>query len=496
MTLDHEICYRAVASRDTRFDGQFFTGIATTGVYCRPVCPSRTPKRENARFFRCAAEAEQAGYRPCLRCRPETSPGSPAWAGTRASVSKALRFISTGYLDDHSVDELADRLGLGGRHLRRLFSRHLGASPLHVAQTRRLHFARRLLTGSRIPVSEVAFASGFGSLRQFNDLFHRVYRQPPMELRNRRPGPVGLSEVEQTGAGFEFKLFYRPPFPWPAAAGFLEPRATPGVECVQGDRYRRSVRAGGSVGLVEVEPALSDGCLLLRIRVPVARGLIRVVDRVRGMFDLAADPAVIGGHLRQDRWLAPLVGAVPGLRVPGAWDAFELAVRAIVGQQISVKAATRATGLLVERFGQLIAAPESAGITHIFPTAQSLAAADVSDFRMPAARAEAIVGLARAVCEGRLSLERRASLDDAVDGLTALRGIGDWTAHYIAMRGLGEPDAFPASDLGLLGAAAVLGRSALTASALRDRAESWRPWRAYAAMYLWNSLSRPPVGTR
>ena len=484
--LDAERCYRAVASRDARFDGRFFTGVTTTGIYCRPVCPSRTPRRENARFFRSAAEAEGEGFRPCLRCRPETAPGSPAWKGTRTSIAQALRLVSAGYLDGHSVDELSGRLGMGPRHLRRLFHRHLGATPVHVAQVRRLHFARSLLADTALPVSEVAFASGFGSLRQFNDLFHRVYGLAPTGLRRSVPAAAGRAGT------LDLRLRYRPPYPWESVLGFLARRAVPGVEEVRDGVYRRAVAVGGTAGLIEVAPLEGEHVLRLRVIAPVSRELIRVVERVRRLFDLDSDPDEIGRHLGADARLAPLLSQLPGVRVPGAWDGFELAVRAVVGQQVSVAAATRFMGGLAERYGEPLAAAAAAGGNpagspgRLFPTPARLAAAVPGELRLPGQRARALLGLARAVRDGEIVLDGSVDVELVRRRLTAIPGIGEWTAQYIAMRALADPDAFPAADLGLLKAAAWGGERPGAVELLRQ-AEAWRPWRAYAAMLLWNS---------
>ncbi len=482
MPLSDEACYRAVADRDARFDGRFFTGVTTTGIYCRPVCPSRTPRREHARFFRCAAEAEAAGFRPCLRCRPETAPGSPAWSGTRAPVSRALRLICGGFLDEHGVGELADRLGIGDRHLRRLFLLHLGATPVQVAQTRRIHFARALLLDSPLPVADVAFASGFRSLRRFNALFRQACGQSPSALRS----PVGRAATAPGGA-LELRLRFRPPYGWQAMLAFLAPRATPGVEAVVDGGYRRSVMIDGAPGVIEVDLAPSADCLVLRVPFPPSRGLIDVVERVRRLFDLSADPREINAVLGRDRELAAAVALEPGLRVPGAWDSFELAVRAILGQQVSVASATSSAGRLAERYGEPLPAPAGA-VTRLFPTAARLTDVDPAELRLPRARAVAIVSLARAVASGDLSFEPQGDLDATVARLTALPGIGEWTAQYVAMRALGEPDAFPAADLGLLAAARSWAPD-VTARALAARAEAWRPWRAYAAMHLWMQLA-------
>ena len=488
--LDAERCYRAVASRDARFDGRFFTGVTSTGVYCRPVCPSRTPRRENTRFFRSAAEAEEEGFRPCLRCRPETAPGGPAWGGTRTSIAQALRLVSSGYLDGHSVDELSGRLGMGPRHLRRLFHRHLGTTPVHVAQVRRLHFARALLADTVMPVAEVAFASGFGSLRQFNDLFRRMYGLAPNALRRSlRPPSAG-------GEGtLDLRLRYRPPYPWEAVLGYLARRAVPGVEEVREGAYRRAIVVDGAAGLIEVRPLDGEHGLRLRVVAPVSRELIRTVERVRRLFDLDADPEEIGRRLGADPWLAPALESLPGVRVPGAWDGFELAVRAIVGQQVSVAAATRTMGGLAARYGEPLAGTggwPAGTVERLFPTPARLAAADPAGLRLPGQRARALLELARAVRDGEIVLDGSADAELVRQRLTAIPGIGDWTAQYIAMRALGDPDAFPAADLVLLRAAAGDGARPGVAGLLR-RAEAWRPWRAYAAMLIWHSRGAAAV---
>ncbi len=492
--LDTERCYRAVVSRDARFDGRFFTGVTSTGIYCRPVCPSRTPRRENTRFFRSAAEAEGEGFRPCLRCRPETAPGSPAWRGTRSTISQSLRLVAAGYLDGHSVEELAGRLGMGPRHLRRLFHLHLGTTPVHVAQVRRLHFARGLLTDSTLPVAEVAFASGFGSLRQFNELFLRAYGQPPAAFRG-AARTTGGADGSTVGGWLELRLRYRPPYPWQAVLGYLARRAVPGVEEVRDGAYRRSIAVDGSAGMIEVRPLDGEHGLLLRVSSPVSRGLIRTVERVRRLFDLDADPEEIGAHLGQDPRLSGFLAGLPGVRVPGAWDGFELAVRAVVGQQVSVAAATRLMGGLAARYGEPFPGIGGLGaIERLFPTPERLAGADPADLRTPRARARALLRLAQEVRDGEIVLDGSADAELVKERLKTIPGIGEWTAEYVAMRALGDPDAFPAADLGLLRAAAVEGER-LSPSALLRWAEAWRPWRAYAAMALWNGRMETEVTT-
>jgi AraC family transcriptional regulator, regulatory protein of adaptative response / DNA-3-methyladenine glycosylase II len=482
-----EALYRAVESRDRRFEGRFVLGVSTTGIYCRPGCPAPMPKRPNMRFFACAAAAEEAGFRACLRCRPETSPGTPAWIGTGATVARALRLIGEGGLDDAGVEALASRLGIGERHLRRLFAEQLGASPLAVARSRRLHFARKLIDETSLPMAEVALGSGFSSTRRFNDEIRRAFGEPPTELRrgrSRRP------ELAPEAPGLGLRLAYKPPYAFDALLAFLKARATPGVELVDGDRYLRTVSIDGSRGILEVRPRKDEPCLELRVSFALSRVLFRVVERVGRLFDLRADPLVIDDHLRKDPRLAPCDAALPGVRVPGAWDGFELAIRAILGQQISVKGATTIAGRIAARFGEPLHAPPpapasagddgfaAAGLTHLFPSPAALAEADLSAVGLPRARAETIRRLAAAARDGALALD--APSEDPARQLTTLPGIGPWTAAYVAMRAHGEPDAFPGGDLVLRKA---LG--GLPPRELEQRAEAFRPWRAYAAMRLW-----------
>jgi AraC family transcriptional regulator, regulatory protein of adaptative response / DNA-3-methyladenine glycosylase II len=473
MQLDPAICARARKTHDPRFDGRFFIGVLTTRIYCRPVCPVRSPKEENVRYFATAAAASEAGLRPCLRCRPESSPGTPAWLGTSATVSRALRLIGESALEDGGVENLAQRLGIGSRHLRRLFLEHLGASPIAVAQTRRLHFAKRLLDETNLPMNELALAAGFGSVRRFNDTFCKTYSRTPTQLRRfaRRTGRSPQNE-------YRFVLRYRPPFDWNALLAFLEPRATPGVESVVGGKYQRTIALNGHSGFLEVSHDNRAGALEVQIRFPEPRWLFLIIERVRRMFDLNADPEQIASHLRGDPMLAARLARRPGLRVPGCWDGFELAVRAILGQQVTVKGATTLAGRLVRAYGTAL--PPGDGLTHLFPSADALASADFATVGLPRARAESIRALASAVRDGEITFSNSVDLDDFERRLCALPGIGAWTAHYIAMRALGEPDAFPAADLGLLRATSMK-----DVRRLRERAEKWRPWRAYAAMYLW-----------
>jgi len=478
VNLDPNRCYRALEARDRRFDGRFFVGVRTTGVYCRPICPARTPKAQNITFFKCAAAAEEAGFRPCLRCRPETAPGTPAWAGTSAVVARALRLIDAGALDGDNADGLAARLGVGERQLRRLFVKHLGAAPARVARARRVHFARRLLDETDLAVTKIALASGFGSIRQFNDAMRETFHASPTELREKRRA--------RPAAGLTVRLPYRPPLPWDALLGFLAARATPGIETVEDGAYRRTIRVGDEAAAIEVRPNTDRHHVVLRVDAPDHLRLIDVVERVRRVLDLGADPDRIADHLRRDRRLRRMVERLPGLRVPGAWDPFELTVRAILGQQVTVRGATTLAGRLVARFGTPV--DLGAGLTRLFPLPEALADAPLEQIGLPAARAKTIRSLATAVAEGRLALESAQGTEELVARLCALPGIGPWTAEYVAMRALGEPDAFPASDLGVRTALGN-GAGSLPAKKVAELAEAWRPWRAYAVMYLWHSLA-------
>lgn len=486
MDLDPARCYAALASRDRRFDGRFFTGVATTGIYCRPICPARTPKRANVRFFACAAAAEAAGFRACRRCRPETAPGTPAWRGTSATVARALREIERGALDRDDVEALAASLGVGARHLRRLFLRHLGASPRAVAGTRRVHFARRLLDETDLPVTEVAFAAGFRSLRRFHAAVAETFGAPPRALRRRRgtcaPGELVL------------RLAFRPPFDAEALLAFLAARAIPGVELVEDGTYRRSFAVEGVRSVLAVRARRGETHLRLEVPGAASRPLAALVERVRRLFDLDADPAAVAAVLGRDPAMAERVRARPGLRVPGAFDGFELAVRAILGQQVSVAAATTLAGRLARAFGEPLADPPHPGLARLFPAPEVLAEAPVERIGMPAARARAVRALAAEVAKGRLVLAAPGDAEAARARLRALPGVGAWTAEYVALRALGDPDALPAGDLGLRRALARGGRP-VGARGLSRRAEAWRPFRSYAAVHLWAGAP-PGMGTR
>ncbi|HVP68083.1 MAG TPA: AlkA N-terminal domain-containing protein [Anaeromyxobacteraceae bacterium] len=480
MELDPVTCHRALAARDRRFDGLFFVGVSTTGVYCRPVCPARTPRREHCSFFRRAAEAEGRGYRACLRCRPELAPGAgPLESGPRLAAS-ALARIEAGFLNEGSVDELAASLGVSARHLRRAVVETLGVTPVELAQTRRLGLAKQLLHDTRLSLAEVALASGFESVRRFNALFRTRFGRPPSELRRE----VGRSDAARDAV--ELRLDYRPRFDWPALLAFLEARATPGVEEVADGVYRRTVRHGGRTGWVSVAHDARRPALLARVAPSLSGALMPLAARLRAAFDLDARPEAVAAHLERDPLLRRSVRRRPGLRLPGAFDGFEAAARAVVGQHVSVRAATTVAGRLAAALGDPIETPFP-GLDRLFPAAAVVGAAGegaIAKLGMPGARARALGALANAVHTGALSLETPADAARAREALTALPGIGPWTADVIAMRALAQPDAFPAADLGI--ARALGARSPREAE---ERAEPWRPWRAYAAMHLWTTLA-------
>jgi AraC family transcriptional regulator of adaptative response / DNA-3-methyladenine glycosylase II len=475
---DPTICWQALRSRDRRFDGRFFAGVLTTGVYCRPVCPVPLSKPVNVRWYQSAASAEAAGFRPCRRCRPHTSPGTPAWLGTSAVVSRALKLIYEGALDIGKVEDLAEHVGLGSRHLRRLFLQHLGASPVKIASTRRVHFARNLLDETELPITKIASYSGFQSVRQFNHSIRATFDFSPSELRRLRSGV----KMTANHSGIGLQLPYRPPFDWPTLIRFLKPRATPGVEAIQEDYYCRTIEIDGEAGEIEVKPASDEPLLRVRVRLPSYEQLMLVVERVRRMFDLGADPLQITSHLALDASLCELLQARPGLRVPGVWDAFELAVRAVLGQQVTFVDSKSVIARLVRTFGTPTKNTAPA-LTHLFPRPEVLAAANLSSIGMPAARAETLRALARATCEGKLNLAATRSLDDVIARLRTIPGMGRRRANYIAMRAFGEPDAFPSSDLALR-RVLTNSRKLLTEDEFLTAAQMWRPWRAYAAMHL------------
>ncbi|MGA3092732.1 MAG: AlkA N-terminal domain-containing protein [Terriglobales bacterium] len=477
MELDWQVCSRARVTRDARFDGKFFIGVLTSGVYCRSICPAPPAKEKNVRYFPTAAAAAEAGLRPCLRCRPECSPGTPAWLGTPNTVSRALRLISESGLEEGGVEALAERLGVGSRHLRRLFLQHLGATPSAVSKTRRMHFAKKLIDETNLSMSDVALASGFGCVRRFNAGIREVYHRTPTQIRR-----LARQRMMQPENHYVFRLRFRPPYDWKGMLAFLAQRATPGVEAVMNGIYRRTISLGKNDGCFAVSLDEGNNVLVVRLQFGDPRLLFSITERIRAMFDLNADWVAIVQSLRIDPVLATQLDSGPGLRVAGCWNGFELATRAILGQQITVKSATALAGRMVSNFGKPFTSVD--GLTHLFPTPEVLADARLFRVGLTGARAEAIRALARAVCDGRIAFERVVDSDAFLNRLCEIPGIGRWTAQYVAMRALGEPDAFPSGDLGLLRAMALR-----SPHQLERHAEAWRPWRAYAAMYLWKIAS-------
>ena len=481
-----EICYRALLARDTRFDGVFFTGVKSTGIYCRPVCSVKTPRESSCTFYPNAAAAEAAGFRPCLRCRPELAP----YALQQNLAYAVWQRIAAGAMNTGDLESLADEVGLSSRQLRRVLLQHFGVTPVELAQTQRLLFAKKLLQETKLPMTDLAYAAGFGSLRRFNALFVERYGLAPSAIR----GQAGKDE--KNGDALILRLAYRPPYNWSEILRYLGGRAIPGVEIANMDEqvYRRSVRVGDAEGWLQVRHLAAKQQLELEVAPHLAKHLMALLARVRTQFDLDANPEVITAHLRQDPMLATHIDAVPGLRVPGSFDTFELAIRAVLGQQVSVAGATTLSGRMVERFGDKLATP-FIGISHHFPRPEVLAAASTSDIAqigMPGTRANTIIGLARFAAAGGLAIKPATSLQQAVLQLRSVPGIGEWTAQYVALRALRFPDAFPAGDLGLQKAAALAepgpGAVRLTEKQLLARAAGWSPWRGYAALILWNSL--------
>jgi AraC family transcriptional regulator of adaptative response / DNA-3-methyladenine glycosylase II len=487
--LDRDACYRALVARDARFDGRFYTAVLSTGIFCRPVCPARTPRAEHCAFFPSAAAALAAGFRPCLRCRPELAPGVAGWRGTVNTVSRALSIIvDGGWREGEDVEALAERVGVGGRHLRRLFERHLGAPPVAVAQAQRVLLGKRLVAETAMPMAEVAFAAGFGSVRRFNDAMRRTFGRPPRDLRREGAGAAG-------GGGVTLRLVSTTPYHWPSMLSFLAARAIPGVEEVVDGEYRRAIAADGATGAVSVRRAPDGERLVASIRITRVAALPAIVGGLRRLLDLDADAAAIDAHLMRDPFLAPRVAARPGLRVPGAWDPFEVAVRAILGQQVSVAAARTIAGRIAAAHGDRIGAGEDGFPGIAFPGPERLAEARLDAVGLTRARAAAVTALARAVAGDPSLLRPAGDLEATVERLVALPGIGRWTAQYIAMRAFREPDAFPDSDLGLLRALEQRGVRPRPAELLR-RAEAWRPWRAYAALHLWTGDAPRPTEHR
>lgn len=484
MTKSSAALYDAYASRDPRFDGVFYVGVTSTGIYCRPVCTARTPKAANCRFFDSAAEAEKAKFRPCLRCRPELAPGNAPVDDAHRIAALIAHRIEEGMLDDGAgVETIAARFGWSSRQIRRIVSRELGVSPIELIQTRRLLLAKQLLTETSLPITEVAYASGFSSLRRFNDAFVGRYGLPPSHFRKSVAGAAGQAVSPET---LTLQLGYRAPFDWEGLTAFLGARAMKGIERVEEDTYARTVRLGSHTGWIRVRNAPEQRALLVELTHSLVPVLPALLGRLRHLFDLSARPDIIAARLGADSVLAALVARNPGLRVPGAFDGFELAVRAILGQQVTVKGATTLAGRYAEAFGEPVESPH-AGLSRLSPAAPRVAAAtegEIAALGIVRARARSIIALAEQIASGRLTLEPGADPDGTMERLVALPGIGRWTAHYIAMRALRWPDAFPKEDVVLRKA---LG--GVSAARAEELSQEWRPWRSYATLHLWRRPS-------
>jgi AraC family transcriptional regulator of adaptative response / DNA-3-methyladenine glycosylase II len=477
MLLDSDACFHAVRARDRRFDGRFFVAVSSTGIYCRPICPARPPKRVNMRFYSSAAAAERAGFRPCLRCRPERAPGLAGVDAVGRLLGAAMAGIEAHALSSERIGHFAASLGVSERHLRRVTEAQLGVSPNQLAQTQRLLLAKRLLADTSMSQTDIAFASGFGSVRRFNALFRSRYGRSPRTMRGRGEASPGLC----------CQLEFRPPLAWQPLLEYLRLRAIPGVESVDATHYRRTVEIGTRRGWIAVSLARSGVALDLELAPSLAPVIGAVILRVKNLFDLDAVPDAVHELLSKDPVLAPSVRRLPGLRVPGAFDGFELAVRAVLGQQISVKAATTLAGRWAHAFGAEIVTPY-VDLNRLTPAVERMAEVDPQELAalgVLRSRARSIAALAAAVGERRVSLSA-ADTHEQIENLLRLPGIGEWTAQYIAMRALHWPDAFPGTDLMLIRAANLNKR------ALLSRAQAWRPWRAYATHYLWQSLGVSP----
>lgn len=476
MELDPDRCYRAVHSRDPRFDGWFVTAVTSTGIYCRPSCPALTPKRANVRFYASAAAAQGSGFRACKRCRPDAAPGSPD-ADVRADlVGRALRLIGDGVVDREGVAGLATRLGYSERHVHRQLDAAVGAGPLALARAQRAHTARLLLETTDVPVSAVAFAAGFASIRQFNETVRAVYARTPSELRRRPSG-----RAHGVAGAITLRLPHRQPCDVAGLLAFLGARAVAGLEAYDGSVYRRALALPHGEATVELSPA--GGHVRCTLRLASLADLTAAVQRCRRLLDLDADPEAVVDALGPDPVVGPLVRRAPGLRVPGAVDGPEIAVRAVLGQQVSVAGARTLAGRLVARLGMPLDAPLD-GVTHCFPDPDALAGAPDDVLAMPGTRRRALRAVAAAVASGEVALDAGADREDSRRRLVALPGIGPWTAEYVALRALGDPDAFPATDLGVLRALRARG---VAPTDVTRHAERWRPWRAYATVHLWNT---------
>jgi AraC family transcriptional regulator of adaptative response / DNA-3-methyladenine glycosylase II len=492
MLPDSERLWQALEARDPRFDGWFFCGVKTTGIYCRPSCPARTPKHQNVRFFPTAAAAQSAGFRACKRCRPDATPGSPEWDRRADLVGRAMRLIADGVVDREGVTGLATRLGYAERHVHRQLVAVVGAGPLAIARARRAQNARILLETTSLPITSIAFASGFRSVRQFNDTVREVFASTPSALRSRTPRD---DRAARDSGAITLRLPFREPFDGDGLLAFLALRVVEGVEEVDGCNYRRSLRLPHGDGIVELDLGHNPVHVPARFILNDMRDLGAAVHRCRILLDLDSDPLSVFAALEADATIGKLVKNSPGRRVPGHVDPHELAVRAVLGQQISVRSAATHAARLAQHLGQPLKAPVGS-VTHTFPAAEAIADADPQQLAMPQARQHALKTLAAALADGDLVLDDGADREHARTQLLSLPGIGPWTADYVAMRALRDPDAFLATDLGVRHAVAALGHGASPID-VAQLAENWRPYRAYALQHLWASLAAPhaPVTT-
>jgi AraC family transcriptional regulator, regulatory protein of adaptative response / DNA-3-methyladenine glycosylase II len=482
--LDFERCYRAVESRDARFDGWFITAVTTTGIYCRPSCPTPVrPRRENVRFYPTAAAAQLAGFRACKRCRPDASPGSPEWNVRGDLVGRAMRLIAEGIVDRDGVAGLARRLSVGERHLHRLLLNELGAGPLAIARAQRAQTARTLIETTDVPFTDVAFAAGFLSIRQFNDTIREVFALTPTALRaaGRRRGDVVEGQLT-------LRLPYRPPLDWPVLSSWLRTRAVAGVADASGHAYRRTLRLPRGAAIASLEPV--DGYVRCTLKLESMSDLTSAVRQCRRLLDLDADPLSVVEVLSKDRRLSSIVKKHPGLRAPGAVDGTELAIQAVLGQQVSLAAARTLTARLAAKHGDLIKIADPT-LTRVFPTAGAIAEADLSKLGVPATRRATLHAIADSVARGTIMLDPGADRAETYQKLLTIPGVGEWTAGYIVMRALGDPDTFLPSDLGIKRAGARLGLGS-NARTISEHATAWRPWRTYATHQLWATLAATP----
>ena len=485
METDHQTLYKALIARDPRFDGIFFVGVTSTGIYCRPICPVKPPKAANCVFFKGAQEAEQAHFRPCLRCRPELAPGNAPVDDSQRIAHLIMQRLEDGTIEDNArLDAIADQFELSSRQIRRIIRKELGVAPIQLILTRRLLLAKQLLTETHLPITEIAFASGFSSLRRFNDAFQSRYGMPPTRLRLKAAQDVGAHRPETTSV---LQLAYRPAYDWPGVLKFLAARELQGVEWVTDEFYARTVRIGKHEGWIKVSQAQRKHALLMEFTHSLTPVLPQLIRRTRELFDLDARPDLIAEQLSKDPRLAPLVERNPGMRVPGAFNGFELGLRAIIGQQITVKAATTVACRLAAALGEPIATPFP-DLNRLSPTAKRVARATVDDIAklgIVSARSKCIIALAKAHVSGDLCLDTGVNRnpDETIKQLADLPGIGQWTAHYIAMRALRWPDAFPKEDIAVRN-----NLGGVTARQAEEMSQSWRPWRSYAVLHIWNGM--------